>query len=73
MRRQEDLPIKKVTLNLYEGDFEFFQQHFPRSGAGKAIRTIVRSTRKKIEGMTEQRLVIPPELSASELAEATEE
>ena len=43
MRRREDFPLTKHTLNLYEGDYERLQALFPaRIGAAKAIRDLVR-------------------------------
>lgn len=49
MRRKEDIPIEKVTLNLYAGDMGFLQRMYPRLGASRAIRRLVRSYREKIE------------------------
>jgi len=49
VRRREDLPLQKVTLNLYEGDMTFLQDLYPRIGAGRAIRRLVRQFRERIE------------------------
>jgi hypothetical protein len=35
-------PIRKHTLNLYEGDFEILQQSFPRLGGAAVVRDIIR-------------------------------
>jgi hypothetical protein len=42
MRRKEDIPIKKVTINLYDGDMAILQEYYPRLGGSKAIRALVR-------------------------------
>jgi hypothetical protein len=41
VRRKEDFPIQKVTLNLYHGDFEELRALHPRVGAAKVIRELV--------------------------------
>jgi ribonuclease PH len=42
MRRKEDRPLQKVTLNLFAGDYNQMQALYPRAGAGKIIRELVR-------------------------------
>jgi hypothetical protein len=42
MRRKEDRPLQKVTLNLFDGDYNQMQSLYPRAGAGKIIRELVR-------------------------------
>ena len=42
MRRREDIPLQKVTLNLYDGDMNFLHALYPGIGASRAIRAIVR-------------------------------
>jgi len=42
MLRKEDHPLQKVTLNLFEGDFARLQVIYPRPGAAKIIRDLVR-------------------------------
>jgi hypothetical protein len=42
MRRKSELPLQKVTLNLFEGDFSRLQDLHPDIGAGAVIRLIVR-------------------------------
>ena len=49
MRRKEDLPLEKVTLLLFEGDLDFFKAMYPRLGASRAIRHLVRKFRLEIE------------------------
>lgn len=50
MRRKEDLPITKHTLNLYAGEYAALQELYPRHGAGKIIRTLVhRHLREALE------------------------
>jgi len=55
MRRREDHPIHKHTLNLYEGDYERLQSLY-RVGAAKIIRDIIRAHIRKIEEDAAQRL-----------------
>ena len=43
MRRREDHPIVKVTLNLFAGDWEKLQTWYPKLGAGKVVRELVRA------------------------------
>lgn len=41
MKRKEDRPISKHTLNLYTGQLDKLQELHPRLGAAKVIRTLV--------------------------------
>lgn len=41
MKRKQDYPLQKVTLNLRAGDFEILQQLHGRLGAGRVIRELV--------------------------------
>ena len=41
MKRKEDRPITKHTLNLYAGQLDKLQELHPRLGAAKVIRTLV--------------------------------
>ena len=55
MRRREDHPIRKHTLNLYDGDYERLQALYStRVGAAKIIRDIVRAHIRKIEEQAAQ-------------------
>lgn len=50
MKRDEEYPITKHTLNLYAGDYAKLQSLYPtRVGAAKIIREIVRGHIRKIE------------------------
>jgi len=50
MRRREDRPIQKHTLNLYTGDYEKLQALYPtRIGAAKIIRDIIHAHIRLIE------------------------
>lgn len=40
--KREDSPIKKYTVNLFLGDLETLQELFPRAGASRVIRNLVR-------------------------------
>lgn len=66
MRRVEDEPIEKVTLNLYKGDFAKLRKHYEKAGAGKIVRTLVRDYLRKVEENIAQRIpaatVEPPDL-----------
>jgi hypothetical protein len=48
-RRRETTPISKHTLNLYRGDFEKLADLYPRNGAGKIIRDLVRRHIRRVE------------------------
>lgn len=54
MRKREDHPIRKHTLNLFEGDYERLQMLFPKAGAGKIIRTLVRKFIVQVEESAQQ-------------------
>lgn len=41
-RRRDEHNLKKVTLNLAEGDFERMGLLYPELGASKAIRVLIR-------------------------------
>ena len=41
MKRKEDRPITKHTLNLYAGQLDKLQELHPRLGAAKVIRTLI--------------------------------
>lgn len=49
MKRQETRPLQKVTIRLYAGDFERLGCLFPKMGANKAIREILRRKIETIE------------------------
>lgn len=68
MRRKEDHPLKKHTLNLYEGDFDRLIMLYDRLGAGKVVRTLVRAHLRKIDAQAAQFL---PEIDLP-LPKATE-
>jgi hypothetical protein len=55
MKRREDIPISKHTLNLFEGDYQRLQDLYPKLGAGKIVRALVRAHLRKIEERTNQR------------------
>lgn len=54
MRKRETHPVRKHTLNLYEGDFERLTVLFPKAGAGKIIRTLVRKFVTQVEDAAQQ-------------------
>jgi hypothetical protein len=62
MRRKEDYPLEKVTLNLRDGDFDRLRELHGRLGAGKVIRGLVMGHIKRVEEkMAQQRVSIVPE------------
>jgi len=64
MRRKEDKPLHKTTLNLVKGDFEKLQEAYPRLGAGKVVRELVHAHVRRIEEQAQQHfteLTIEPE------------
>lgn len=61
MKRKEDRPISKHTLNLYEGQLDKLQELHPRLGAAKVIRTLVDDhIRSVAEGLNQIADPIPP-------------
>ena len=46
----------KVTLNLYDGDFQRLQSLYPRLGASKVIRVLVHSHLKDINDKAVSRI-----------------
>lgn len=40
-RKKERFDLKKVTVKLFEGDFEAMQDLYPKSGANKIIREMI--------------------------------
>lgn len=60
MRKKEDHPIRKHTLNLYEGDYERLSVLFPKAGAGKTIRTLVRKFITQVEDTAQQTAISQP-------------
>lgn len=56
MKRREDRPISKHTLNLYAGDYAKLQRLYStRVGAAKIIRDVVHAHIRKIEENAQQR------------------
>ena len=50
MKRREDRPISKHTLNLYAGDYEKLQALYStRVGAAKIIRDVIHAHIRRIE------------------------
>lgn len=47
--RKSVTPITKHTLNLFEGDYQRLQELYPKLGAGRVIRDIVRSHLRRLE------------------------
>ena len=64
MRKREDHPLSRRTINYYEGDYEKLQSLYPRLGAGKATRDIIRAHLKMIEAAAAQRAPLRNDLEA---------
>ena len=56
MRRREEIPMQKVTLSLYRGDFDRLRDYFPKLGASKVVRLLVRKYIGEVEKRIEQRI-----------------
>jgi hypothetical protein len=59
MRRKSDVPLQKVTLNLFEGDFSRLQDLHPTLGAGAVIRLIVRRHLDAVNNSSNRRQSMP--------------
>lgn len=53
-KRKSDYPMQKVTLNLYEGDMDRLMTLYPKFGAGRIIRELVRAHLNKIDAQLNQ-------------------
>lgn len=49
MPRPKQRELQKVTLNLFEGDFEILQSTYRDIGASKVVRTLVRAHIESLE------------------------
>jgi len=49
MRMPKELALHKVTLNLFEGDFQRLSVYYPRPGAGAAIRLIIHAHLERLD------------------------
>ena len=66
MPRQEDEPIERIHINLFSSDLEWLRANYRREesvGVGKAVRTIVRNSVKRMQELqaTRQRGIRPLE------------
>lgn len=48
-RRKEDLPLKKITIKLFDGDVDRFLQLYPRLGVSKFLRESLHRHLRKVE------------------------
>jgi hypothetical protein len=56
MKRREDRPITKHTMNLYAGDYARLQALYPtRIGAAKIVRDIIHAHIRRVEEKAGQR------------------
>lgn len=51
-RRRESEPLTKITMNVYERDYERMKALYPKAGATVAIRQLIRSHVMKVEAKT---------------------
>ncbi len=65
MKRKEDRPITKHTLNLYAGQLDQLQALHPRLGAAKVIRTLVDDHIRSVAEGAAQRFEPIPESNVS--------
>ena len=56
MKRKENYPLQKVTLNLREGDFERLRVLHGRLGAGKVIRELVMGHLARVDEQVAQKV-----------------
>lgn len=49
MLKKSEIPLQKVTLLLFEGDFDKLRQYNPNIGAGGTIRLLVRKYINQVE------------------------
>lgn len=72
MRRREDRPITKHTLNLYSGDYAKLQALYSsRVGAAKIIRDVIHAHIRKIEEDAAQKIPLVTDINV-ELVEPAE-
>jgi hypothetical protein len=71
MKRKEDRPISKHTLNLFVGQLDKLQELHPRLGAAKVIRTLIEDhIRRNEEGAAQHFEPIPePNVELTEIIE----
>jgi len=58
MPRQEDEPIERIHINLFSADLEWLRANYRREesvGVGKAVRTIVRNSVKRMQELQASR------------------
>lgn len=61
MRRKEDYPLEKVTLNLRDGDFGRLRSLHGRMGAGKVVRELVMGHLNRVDAkLAESEIPSPP-------------
>jgi hypothetical protein len=73
MRKREDKPIVKHTLNLYAGDYAKLQALYSsRVGAAKIIRDIIHAHIRKIEEDAAQRVPLIEDPLMDEIQEPME-
>jgi len=57
MRKREERPISKHTLNLFAGDYEKLQRYYgPRIGAAKIVRDIIHAHVRRVEAAAAQKV-----------------
>ena len=61
MKRKEDQPLSKHTLNLYEGQLDKLQELHPRLGAAKVIRMLIKKHLDEVLGGAAESFKLVPE------------
>lgn len=63
MRRREELPLSKHTMNFYAGDIPKLQALYPaRIGAAKIVRDIIHAHIRKVEEDAAQKIPLVSDL-----------
>lgn len=65
--RREEIPLQKVTLSLYRGDFDRLRDFKPKLGASKVVRLLVRKYIRDVEKRIEQRTAGQAEINAESI------
>lgn len=76
MPRQEDEPIERIHINLFSADLEWLRSNYRREesvGVGKAVRTIVRNSVKRMQDLQASRQKPIRPLDDDELAALAED
>ena len=62
-RSSEDIPLVITTIRIFKGDLQELQRLYPRSGASKIIRNLIRNHLKKVKERAQERIANMEELT----------